>query len=77
MAEKDTASEKRFKSFLPDETIAHANAARREFEKSIEGLLPPEFTKHRKAARREMFLAFRSLIDAALDYDDRPTGDSD
>ncbi|MDX1436457.1 MAG: hypothetical protein R3335_06590 [Anaerolineales bacterium] len=69
MAEKDT-SEKRYKSFLPDETVAHARAARAEFEKSVESLLPPDFVKHRKAARREMLLAFRSLIDAAIDYNE-------
>jgi len=52
---------------LPPEAVEHMKAARQEMRKSIEAILPPGFLEHRRTARREMLLAFRSMIDAALE----------
>ena len=77
MSDQESKSDRHFPKFLPDETVAHAKAARQEFEKSVESFLPPEFIQHRKAARREMLLAFRSLIDAALEHNEVKTAEED
>ena len=37
---------------------------------SKKAFLPPGFVEHRKNARREMLLAWRSMIDSALDQMD-------
>jgi hypothetical protein len=58
---------KSMKDKLPPEALEHMKAARQEMRKSIEAILPPGFLEHRHAARREMLLAFRSMIDAALE----------
>jgi len=42
-------------------------AAREEMRKSMETILPPGFMEHRRTARKEMLMAFRSMIDAALE----------
>ena len=68
MAEK---REKKIKSRIPDEAREHVHAARQEMRKSVEGLLPEGFLEHRKAARKEMLLAFRSLIDHAIQRTDQ------
>ena len=39
----------------------------RGFEQCTKGLFSEDFCKHMKAARRETLLAYRSLIDAALE----------
>lgn len=70
MTDQENKSDRRYPKFLPEETVVHAKAARKEFEKSVESFLPPEFIEHRKAARREVLLAFRSLIDAALEHNE-------
>jgi hypothetical protein len=36
------------------------------------GLLPEEFRQHMKASRKEFLMAFRSLIDSAIDKVDKP-----
>jgi hypothetical protein len=36
------------------------------------GLLPTEFHEHMKASRKEFLMAFRSLVDVALDKLDKP-----
>jgi hypothetical protein len=66
MVEKQNKTQTQ-RRFIPEETLEHARSARAEFRKSVESLLPPGFVEHRRAARREMLLAFRSLIDAALE----------
>jgi hypothetical protein len=58
---------KSMKDKLPPEALEHLKAARSEMRKSMETILPPGFLEHRRAARKEMLLAFRSLIDAALE----------
>jgi hypothetical protein len=52
---------------LPPEALEHMKAARQEMRKSIESMPPPGFLEHRRAARKEMLLAFRSMIDSALE----------
>ena len=59
--------QKSMKDHLPPEAVEHMKAARKEMRKSMETILPPGFLEHRRAARKEMLLAFRSLIDAALE----------
>lgn len=66
MAEKDT-KESFVGSKIPGEVREHMRAARDEFRESIRSILPPEFTEHRRKARKEMLLAWRSLIDSALE----------
>ena len=58
---------KSMRDHLPPEALEHMKAARQEMRKSMEAILPPGFMEHRHAARREMLLAFRSMIDAALE----------
>ncbi|MFZ5819702.1 MAG: hypothetical protein ACOYYJ_07360 [Chloroflexota bacterium] len=65
MAEK-TTREKKYESRIPEEARQHFRAARQEMRKSIETLLPEGFFEHRKSARREALLAWRSMLDAAI-----------
>ena len=55
------------KDRIPEDVREHMRAAREEMRKSVEGMLPPGFIEHRKNARKEMLLAFRGLIDHALE----------
>lgn len=66
MAEK-TMKGKPFEDKIPEEVRQHVRAAREEFRESIRALLPPEFVEHRRKARKEMLLAWRSVIDRALE----------
>lgn len=66
MADK-TSEKDSTKRMIPEEVRQHMRAAREEFRESIRGLLPPEFVQHRRRARKEMLLAWRSMIDAALE----------
>lgn len=56
-----------FEDEIPEEVKEHFREARRELRESMKEFLPPGFIEHRKKARREMLLAWRSLIDAALE----------
>ena len=67
MSEEKKMKRQLFADHLPEETRSHVRAARKEMQESVTSLFPPGFIEHRRAARREMLLAFRSLIDAALD----------
>lgn len=66
MAEK-TSRRKAFEGKIPDEVREHVRAAREELREAFKAFLPPEFLEHRRNARREMLLAWRSMIDAALE----------
>jgi hypothetical protein len=70
MAEK-TTRRKPFEDKIPEEVREHVHAARAEMRESIKGFLPPEFVEHRRKARKEMLLAFRSMIDSALERMDK------
>jgi hypothetical protein len=66
MSEK-TTSQKSFKDRIPQEAREHMQAAREEMRKSIEALFPQGFIEHRRTASREILLAWRSMIDSALE----------
>lgn len=55
------------KDKIPEDVRQHMRAAREELRESIKSLLPPEFVAHRRKARKEMLLAWRSVIDSALE----------
>ena len=67
MSKKTARCQKPFETLISDEAHEHARAARKEMRKSIEVLLPPEFVEHRRKARKEILLAWRSMIDSALE----------
>jgi hypothetical protein len=56
-----------FRARVPDEVREHLDVARTELRKGMETFLPPEFFDHRDAARREMLLAWRGVLDAAIE----------
>ncbi len=56
-----------FEDEMPDEVREHFREARKELRESMKEFLPPGFIEHRKKARKEMLLAWRSLIDSALE----------
>jgi len=64
--DEKTTREKKYESRIPEEARQHFRAARQEMHKSIETLLPEGFFEHRKSARREALLAWRSMLDAAI-----------
>lgn len=53
--------------YLPEEAREHFRKARSEIREGMKALFPPEFREHREEARKEMLLAFRSMIDAAIE----------
>jgi predicted nuclease with RNAse H fold len=65
MAEKASRKSK-MDSRIPEEAREHFRTAREEMRKSIEALLPEGFVDHRRGARREMMMAWRSMLDAAI-----------
>ena len=69
MAEKTTRG-KKYESRIPEEARQHFRAAREEMRKSMELLLPEGFLDHRRGARREMLLAWRSMLDSAIQHMD-------
>ena len=62
-----TSRRRYYEDKIPDEVRQHVRAAREEMRESMKAFLPPGFVEHRKNARREMLLAWRSLIDSALE----------
>ncbi len=66
MTEK-TGRASKMKDYIPEETREHYRKAREEMRKSMETLLPPGFIEHRRNARKEMLLAWRSMIDSAIE----------
>jgi hypothetical protein len=54
-----------------EEIRQHMKAAHEAWRKSIEEMLPPGFREHRKVARKEMLLAFRSMLDAAIEHTEK------
>ncbi len=70
MAEK-TSRTKKLKEHIPEEAREHYRNARAEMRKSVELLLPEGFLEHRRNARKEMLLAWRSMLDAAIERMDK------
>lgn len=66
MAEK-TSRKKKYESHVPEEAREHFRAAREEMRKGLGTLLPEGFLDHHESARREMLLAWRSMLDAAIE----------
>jgi hypothetical protein len=65
--DENTTRRRSYESKIPEEVRQHARAAREEMRESMKAFLPPEFFEHRKKARKEMLLAWRSMINAALE----------
>ena len=65
--DENTSGRRSYENKIPEEVRQHARAAREEMRESLKSFLPPEFFEHRKNARKEMLLAWRSMIDAALE----------
>ncbi len=68
---ENTSRRKPFEDRVPEDVRQHARAAREEMRESMKSFMPPEFWEHGKKARREMLLAWRSMIDAALERMDK------
>lgn len=51
-----------------EEIRQHMKAARSAWKKSIEEMLPQGVREHTRTARKEMLLAFRSMLDAAIEH---------
>ena len=66
MAEK-TTRQKKYESHIPEDAREHFRAAHKEMREGVKTLLPEGFLEHRKGARKEMLLAWRSMLDAAID----------
>lgn len=62
-----TTRRKHFKDEIPEDVREHIRSAREEMRASIKSFLPPGFVEHRQKARKEMLLAWRSLIDSAIE----------
>ena len=69
--DEKTTRRKPFEREVPEQVRQHVRAAREEMRESIKAFLPPGFVEHRKKARKEMLLAWRSMIDAALEHIDK------
>jgi hypothetical protein len=54
--------------YVPEDVKHHLHAARAEMRKGLETILPHDFFTHRDAARREMLLAWRGVLDAAIQH---------
>ena len=65
--DENTTRRRSFEDKIPEEVRQHARAAREELRESVKAFLPPEFFEHRKKARKEKLLAWRSMINAALE----------
>ena len=62
-----------FRENIPEDVREHMRAARAEFRKSMESILPPGLLEHRRAAGKEVLLAFRGLLDHAIEKIDERT----
>ncbi len=60
------ASHDAFRAHVPDEVRQHLHAARAEMRKGVGTFLPEAFFDHRDRARREMLLAWRGVLDTAI-----------
>ena len=65
--EEDTTRRRPFEKEIPEDVRQHARAAREAMRESMKSFMPPKFWDHSRKARKEMLLAWRSMIDAALE----------
>ena len=66
MAEQ-TTRRRPFEDEIPEDVRQHVRSAREEMRESVKSFLPAGFWEHGRRARKEMLLAWRSMIDAALE----------
>lgn len=64
--DENTTRQNKYEDRVPEEARQHFRTAREEMRKGLETLLPEGFLNHRRSARREMLLAWRSMLDAAI-----------
>ena len=69
--DEHTTHRKHFEDHIPEDVRQHAHAAREEMRESVKAFLPPKFWEHSRKARKEMLLAWRSMIDHALERMDK------
>ena len=69
--DENTTNRRHYRDEIPEEARQHARTAREELRASMRAFLPPGFWEHRDKARKEMLLAWRSMIDAALERMDK------
>ena len=62
---------------VPENARQHMRNARHEWRESFNAFFPPEFVQHQRRARREMLLAWRSVLDRAIQRIDERIGKSD
>jgi hypothetical protein len=65
--DEHTTRRRPFEDEIPEEVRQHVRTARQEMRESVKAFLPPQFWEHGRKARKEMLLAWRSMIDAALE----------
>ena len=65
--DEHTTHRRHFEDKIPEEVRQHARAAREEMRETMKTFLPPQFWEHSRKARKEMLLAWRSMIDHALE----------
>ncbi len=65
--DENTTGRRHFRDEIPEDVRQHVRTAREELRESMRAFLPPGFWEHRSKARKEMLLAWRSMIDAALE----------
>ena len=66
MPEK-TSRQKKYENHIPEDAREHFRAARKEMREGMKTLFPEGFLDHRKGAHREMLMAWRSILDSALE----------
>lgn len=66
MAEQTPRPNKPFENWVSDEAREHYRNARKEMREGIKSLLPPEYREHHENAHKEILLAWRTMIDDAL-----------
>jgi hypothetical protein len=69
--DEHTTRHRSFEDQIPEDVRRHARAAREEMRESMKAFLPPKFWEHSRKARKEMLLAWRSMLDAALERMDK------
>jgi len=69
--DENTTGRRHYRDEIPEDVRQHVRTAREELRESMRAFLPPGFWEHRDKARKEMLLAWRSMIDAALERMDK------
>ena len=59
-------SETKYRTHIPEEAREHYRTAFEEFRKGMSYILPEGFISHHKKAHKEVLLAWRSMLDAAI-----------